>query len=123
MTLPSAVEAFTSLLAYVVNPAARALALGCAAGLGLALFRVKTTCARLFTWTAVLYAAIAMPFLERMLPPLPVPTPSFLQHGVEQPGAKEVSTPVAAAQSVRRWQRFPSCAITTREYRGDRPSK
>jgi|HubBroStandDraft_1064217.scaffolds.fasta_scaffold00001_43 beta-lactamase regulating signal transducer with metallopeptidase domain len=97
MTLPSAVEAFTSLLAYVVNPAARALALGCAAGLGLALFRVKTTCARLFTWTAVLYAAIAMPFLERMLPPLPVPTPSFLQHGVEQPGAKEVSTPVAAA--------------------------
>jgi beta-lactamase regulating signal transducer with metallopeptidase domain len=97
MTLPIAVEASTRLLAHVVNPAARALALGCAAGLGLAVFRVRTTSVRLFTWTAVLYAAIAMPFLGRMLPPLGVPTPAFLQYGKEQPIANEVSPPVAVA--------------------------
>jgi beta-lactamase regulating signal transducer with metallopeptidase domain len=94
---PSAIEASTSLLAYVVNPAARALALGCAAGLGLIAFRVRTTSARLFTWTAVLYAAIAMPFLGRMLPPLPVVTPAFLRYAVEQPVVKEILPPVAAA--------------------------
>jgi hypothetical protein len=86
MTLTAVVDASTSLLAQLANPAARALALAGAAGLGLAAFRVKSTSARLFTWTAVLYAALAMPLLGWMLPALAVPTPSFLQyeHGAEQ---------------------------------------
>ena len=57
----SGLQASTNLLAQLANPAARALVLGAAAGLGLAAFRVKTTSMRLFTWTAVLYAALAMP--------------------------------------------------------------
>ena len=55
-------------------------------GLALAAFRVRATSVRLFTWTAVLYAALAMPLLGRMLPPLPIPTPAFLQmRNVRQP--------------------------------------
>jgi beta-lactamase regulating signal transducer with metallopeptidase domain len=80
MASPSIFEASTSLIEQLTNPAARALALGCAAGLGLAAFRVKATSARLFTWKAVLYAALAMPILGWILPPLPVPAPAFFQN-------------------------------------------
>ncbi len=83
MTL-STIPASTSLLAQLAIPAARALALSVIAGLGLFAFRVKTTSLRLFTWTAVLYAAVAMPALQRMLPPLPIPTPVFLQNAFLQ---------------------------------------
>ena len=78
MTLTAAVPASTSLLAQLVNPAARALALSIIVGIGLSAFRVKNTSLRLFTWTAVLYAALAMPLLQQMLPPLPIPAPAFL---------------------------------------------
>jgi beta-lactamase regulating signal transducer with metallopeptidase domain len=67
----------------LANPAARALVLGAAAGLGLAAFRVKTTSVRLFTWTTVLYAALAVPWLGWMLPPMPIPTPAFLQYALK----------------------------------------
>jgi beta-lactamase regulating signal transducer with metallopeptidase domain len=103
MTLTAAVDASTSLLAQLANPAARALALAGAAGLGLAAFRVKSPSARLFTWTAVLYAALAMPLLGWVLPALPVPTPAFLQHEHERgaaqrvPQAARVSRHLAAA--------------------------
>ena len=99
MTPTAIVQLSTSLLASLATAAVRALALGGAAGLGLATFRVKTTSVRLFTWTAVLYAALAMPLLERMLPPLPVPTPAFLQYGGERSAADEVkvSRPIAVA--------------------------
>ncbi len=68
----TAIPASTTLLAQLADPAARAVLLAAAAGLGLAAFRVRTTSTRLFTWTAVLYAALAMPFLGWMLPPLPI---------------------------------------------------
>ena len=74
----AAVQTSSSLLAQLADPAARALALAAAAGLALAAFRVRSTSVRLFTWTAVLYAALAMPFLGWMLPPVPVTTPEFL---------------------------------------------
>ena len=83
MTLSAAIDASTSLLAHLANPAARALALAGTAGLGLAAFRVKSTSARLSAWSAVLYAALAMPLLGWMLPPLPVPSPAFLQMGTK----------------------------------------
>ena len=73
MTSPALTQASANLLAQLANPAARALALGAIAGLGLLAFRVKTTSTRLFTWTAVLYAAIAVPILGWILRPCPSP--------------------------------------------------
>jgi hypothetical protein len=69
----------TSLLVALATSAVRALAPGGVAGLALAALRMKTTSVRLFTWTAVLYAALAMPLLERVLPSLTVSAPAFLQ--------------------------------------------
>src|SRR5260370_42500143 len=96
MTVTSTFEASTSLLVQVTSLAARALALGCMAGIGLAAFRVKTTSLRLFTWRAVLYAALAMPLLGWLLPPLAGPTPGFFRRGAAQRG------PAAARVSPRR---------------------
>jgi beta-lactamase regulating signal transducer with metallopeptidase domain len=79
MMLINAVQASTNVLAHLLNPAVRALLLSLIVGGGLAAFRVRTASLRLFTWTAVLYAAIAMPMLRWMLPPLPIPAPAFLQ--------------------------------------------
>src|ERR1700691_3423013 len=76
---PAAGQVLTSLLIPLATSAVRALALGGVAGLGLAGFRAKSTSVRLFTWTAVLCAALAMPLLQRMLPSLPVSAPAFLQ--------------------------------------------
>ena len=82
MTATAALQTSSTLLAQLANPAARALALGAAAGLALAAFRVKATSTRLFTWTAVLYAALAMPLLGWMLPPVSIATPAFLQQAL-----------------------------------------
>jgi beta-lactamase regulating signal transducer with metallopeptidase domain len=79
-----------SLLAHLTDSAVRALFLGAAVSLGLFAFRVKATPARLFTWSAVLYAALAMPFLGWMLPRLAIPTPFFLQSGLAQTTHVEV---------------------------------
>ncbi len=78
MMLEAVVQTSSTLLTELADPAARALALAAAAGLALAAFRVKATSTRLFTWTAVLYAALAMPFLGWMLPRVSVATPEFL---------------------------------------------
>ena len=92
MTFDTAIQASTNLLAQLANPAGRSLILGVAAGAALAAFRVKTTSTRLFTWTAVLYAALAMPLLGWMLPPLPIPTPAFLKDVVSNaPVAGQIS--------------------------------
>src|SRR5271167_1317518 len=79
MTPLAAVPASASLLLQLANPAARALALAVAAGLALAAFRVQSTSVRLFTWKSVLFAALAMPLLGWILPPLSIPTPAFVQ--------------------------------------------
>ncbi len=87
MTLSAALPASTSILVLLVNSAVRALALSGMVGLGMAAFRVRTTAMRLFAWSAVLYAALAMPLLQWMLPPVPVPTPAVLRFGEAQPPA------------------------------------
>ena len=79
MTLIGAFLPSTTLIVLLLNSSARALALGVVVALALAALRGATTSLRLFTWTAVLYSALAMPLLESILPPLPVPAPSFLQ--------------------------------------------
>ncbi|HET7891890.1 MAG TPA: hypothetical protein VFL34_10205, partial [Candidatus Sulfotelmatobacter sp.] len=80
MTATAALQTSSTLLAQLAIPAARGLILGAAAGLGLTAFRVKATSTRLFTWTAVLYAALAMPMLAWLLPPMAVPAPALLQN-------------------------------------------
>jgi beta-lactamase regulating signal transducer with metallopeptidase domain len=91
MTILVAIQASSTLPLQLAHPAARAIALSAMVALGLAAFRVKGAPLRLFTWTAVLYAALAMPLLEWMLPPLPIPTPAFLQASLpKSEGARRV---------------------------------
>jgi beta-lactamase regulating signal transducer with metallopeptidase domain len=85
VTVISVIPASTSVLAALASSAVRILALNGAVGLGLAAFRVKSTTVRLFAWTAVLYAALALPLLQWALPTVPVPTPAFLQSVATQP--------------------------------------
>ena len=70
--------AAASLLVQLVSPAARAIPLAVVAGLLLTAFRIRNTSQRLFTWTAVLYAALAMPLLAWIVPSTPVPIPAIL---------------------------------------------
>jgi beta-lactamase regulating signal transducer with metallopeptidase domain len=74
----------STLLTELAIPAARALLLAAGGAFALAVFRVKATSLRLFAWTGILYAALAMPLLGRMLPPLPVDVPAFLAVGSDQ---------------------------------------
>ncbi|HKW90058.1 MAG TPA: M56 family metallopeptidase [Candidatus Acidoferrales bacterium] len=62
------VRASTSLLAYLAEPAARAIALGCLAAIVLAALRVKRVPLRLMTWTLVLYGAVAIALVGWLLP-------------------------------------------------------
>ncbi len=100
---PIAMPTPTTFLAQLAIPAARALALSMIVGIGLSAFRVKNTSPRLFTWTAVLYAALAMPLLQQMLPPLPIPAPEFLERELTTArrvfaGTVEQTPPLPAAE-------------------------
>jgi beta-lactamase regulating signal transducer with metallopeptidase domain len=64
------------LLVHLIAPAARSLCLGCFAALVMGAFCVKSALARLAIWKAVLYAALAMPLLGWILPPLPFEIPA-----------------------------------------------
>ncbi len=76
--------------------ALRALLLAVCAACGLAALRVKSVSTRLFTWTAVLYAAFAIPALGWLLPSLPVPTPLRVQDAaLPAPPVIHVTTHVA----------------------------
>src|SRR5262245_17414839 len=74
MTLSSGADAWI-LLTQLAMAAVRTIALAGIAGMLLTALRVTTTSARLFTWTAVLYAGLSMPFLGWLLPPIPVRLP------------------------------------------------
>src|SRR5258708_6363889 len=90
MMLIPAIEGITGVLSPIANAAVRALALACGASFALAAFRVKAASWRLFTWTALLYAALALPLLRWLLPPLPIPTPTFFSFGNARIVASEV---------------------------------
>jgi len=72
-------ELSTTLLLPLGTAALRGFAVAGVAALALTALRVRATSIRLFTWTAVLYVAIAMPVLQLLLPPLPVPMPRVLE--------------------------------------------
>ena len=95
-----ALPAPVTFLAQLGIAAARALTLSMIVGLGLSAFRVKNTSLRLFTWTAVLYAALVMPLLQQILPPLPIPAPAFLEHELTKARAIVSSTAEPALRSL-----------------------
>ena len=61
------------ILAQLLNPALRSVILAGLAAIGLGIFRIRSTPARLLTWKLVLGAALAMPLLGWMLPTLSIP--------------------------------------------------
>lgn len=63
------------MLAHLVEPAARSLALAMLAGAGLALLRIRVASLKFMVWRAVLAAALAMPLVEWLVPGLPVILP------------------------------------------------
>jgi beta-lactamase regulating signal transducer with metallopeptidase domain len=66
------------LLRHLAEPALRALVLAALAGVALAVGRVKDAAVRLAVWTALLYAALAMPFLAWVAPAVRLPMPALL---------------------------------------------
>jgi beta-lactamase regulating signal transducer with metallopeptidase domain len=82
--MPIAIPSSERFLIQLVSPAARSFALAGGAALALTAFRVKTVSARLFTWKAVLCAALAMPLLTWILPAYTFPLPSFPQEIIQK---------------------------------------
>ncbi len=83
----SVAHASSRFLLHLASPAARALVLSGAAALALAAFRVRSTSMRLFTWTAVLYTALALPLLGWLLPAVSISAPAFLKASASQTAA------------------------------------
>jgi len=77
------------MLRHLAEPALRALALAALAGLALAVGRVKDAELRLAVWTALLYVALAMPFLAWVAPAVRLPMPAL-------PAAPSVPPPAPA---------------------------
>jgi len=65
----------TDVLPQLASSAVRAMAVAGAVGLALVVLRVKSASAQLVTWTGVLCAALVMPFLRWVLPPVQVVVP------------------------------------------------
>jgi bla regulator protein BlaR1 len=91
------------ILGQILTAALRTTALAAIAALLLYAFRVKATSARLFAWTAVLYAGLIMPILGGVLPPIsvkiPFVEPSTLVKVVADDG---VAAPPSAARAPQR---------------------
>ena len=78
------VHACSAFLAHLFAPAARSLCLGCLAALAVGALRVKSVSGRLAVWKMVLYAALAMPLLGLILPPLSLELPSAVARLIPQ---------------------------------------
>lgn len=78
------VHACYAFLAHLFAPAARSLCLGCFAALAVGALRVKSVSARLAVWKVVLYAALAMPLLGLILPPLSFQFPAAVARLIPQ---------------------------------------
>jgi beta-lactamase regulating signal transducer with metallopeptidase domain len=85
-------RAVLALVSELVASGARSFVVAGVAAAGLAAFRPKASSLRLFTWTAVLYASLALPLLGWLLPPVQVSAPQFLQHPIAR------TTPSAAGE-------------------------
>ncbi len=121
MTLISAWSDVTGLL---IDSALRATVLAAAAGIGLTAFRVKATSLRLWTWNAVLGAALAMPLLAGLLPVVSVPLPAGLQqkradsssvstvlfHSADSAAPANPATGYVRVENIGRVRRFPAAS-------------
>jgi beta-lactamase regulating signal transducer with metallopeptidase domain len=86
------------------DSALRAVIFAAAAGVGLALFRVRSSSLRLLTWTGVLYAALAMPLLTWIVPRITIPVPSVMRaEGTDYPRDEpaKLSSSAAGQESLR----------------------
>jgi beta-lactamase regulating signal transducer with metallopeptidase domain len=102
MTLIPANPWSAAFLAHLVDAAARSLILAAAVALALAALRIRSAALRLAAWTAVLYAALAMPLLGPFLPRLAVPMPSFFQaSAASSPSPRGRLSPSEAPGSAR----------------------
>ena len=71
-----------ALISELATTAARSFVLAGLAGAALAAFRTRVISLRLFTWTAALYASLALPLLAPLLPPVRVPVLQSLKDRV-----------------------------------------
>jgi len=70
---PSTIAQYASrALIHLADPALRSIVLACLVALLLAAFRVRQVTIQLAVWTALLYAALAMPLLAWLAPAIPV---------------------------------------------------
>jgi beta-lactamase regulating signal transducer with metallopeptidase domain len=104
MNIPAALDASSSFLVRLIDPAVRSFALACIASGALALCRAKNVALRLRVWRTILVVALAMPFLALLMPPLPVSVPFAQKFSRLQspaitlaPAARRTGTLAAAA--------------------------
>ncbi len=97
------------LISELATSAARAVVLAGAAAIGLAALRPKATSVRLFVWTSVLYASMAIPVLAWLLPALQVPVPDLFHSQTEAALAR----PVAATLKLPRTNHHEFVVRTT----------
>ncbi|MGB6482601.1 MAG: M56 family metallopeptidase [Candidatus Acidiferrales bacterium] len=100
MSADSLARGYSTFVTYLAEPAMRSLAIGC-----VAVFRVQRVTVRLLTWTAVLCAALAMPFLGAFLPRVPLPVPaaplvSSLQASIQRGPLRAWQHEAAASSNV-----------------------
>ena len=75
-------RASLALISGLATTAARCFVLAGVAGAALAVGRTRAISLRLFTWTAVLYASLALPLLAPLLPAVRIPVPQSLEHRI-----------------------------------------
>jgi beta-lactamase regulating signal transducer with metallopeptidase domain len=92
-------EMNTTVPVELADPALRALVVAAVAGIALAIFQVKATSLRLLAWRGVLYAALAMPLLAWILPPLHVPVPELIRSETETSAGTVAAPPASVAVS------------------------
>ena len=92
------------ILAHLIDPAVRSLAIASAAGLVMVVAQVRNLSLRLSVWKAVICVALAMPLLAMCLPPLrvPVPVPEGFPGLANGEATAEISTTALAIQPIVR---------------------
>ena len=96
MMLTAAVAQSSVLLSQLVTAAVRTVVLAGGAGLLLTVFRVKAPIARLFVWTAVLYAGLSMPVLGYLLHPISIAIPVHTSQPTAKSNFLSKDTPTSA---------------------------
>jgi beta-lactamase regulating signal transducer with metallopeptidase domain len=118
MNTPMVLDASSSFLGHLVDPAIRSLALACIASGALALCRAKNISLRLSVWRTILIVALAMPFLALVMPPLPIFVPMAHRFSVLQsPAITETSAePLEAAPVEVAAAAMPDSAVPAFNY-------